>query len=75
MQAFQKRCVRCTPPILSVLLLLTAFGTPARAADDDLEKAGDILQFAILAAGFLGTYMADEPEGRVQFFQTYLSSV
>ncbi len=63
--------------VVAVVLLLLGPGlqVPVARADDDLTKVGDALQYLIPAAGFAGTYVADDPEGRAQFFKTYISSM
>ena len=61
------------------VLLSTAFmGIPAAYAsstDENIEEAGDWLQFIIPAAGLVGTYIADDEEGRYQFWKNYASSI
>lgn len=62
---------------VSVVLLLlgSTLQIPVVHGGDDLTKVGDALQFLIPGAGLAGTYVADDPEGRAQFFKSYLSSI
>lgn len=65
-----------TLSVAVVLLLLgSALRVPVACGESDLETAGDALQFLIPGAGLVGTYVADDPEGREQFFKSYLSSI
>ena len=52
---------------ITVMLSMATMGIPAAYAnstDENIEKAGDWLQFIIPAAGLAGTYIADDEEGR-----------
>ncbi len=63
--------------VVTVVLILlgSALQVPvARGENRDLIEAGDYLQVLIPAAGLAGTYVADDPEGRSQFWKTYLSA-
>ena len=46
----------------------------ALAGSDQLEEAGDILQFALPISAMVGTFVADDPEGRWQYVQSFLAS-
>lgn len=67
--------VKRSAAIMAALFLIDGLGSMAHAKNEDLENAGDILQFLIPAAGLAGTYVADDPEGRIQFWETYLSAI
>ena len=57
--------------LLVIILGLTWISpTMAKAEDSDLRSFGDIMQFALPAAGLVGTFIADDPEGRHQWAWT-----
>ena len=66
--------------ILSVIIILSVIflripDAFSSSTDENIETAGDWLQFLIPAAGLAGTYIADDHEGRVQFWKNYISSI
>lgn len=67
--------LRC-PAAAAMMMLVVVLCVPnVRASDDTLIELGDYLQLLIPAAGLAGTYVADDPEGRIQFWQTWGSSI
>ena len=57
-------------------LVSFTFGiSPANATTNTAEEIGDWLQYLLPAAGFVGTYVADDPEGRKQWFKGVGGSV
>lgn len=55
--------------------LVLCLQAPVIASDEDLEEFGDIMQFALPLAGFASTYIADDPEGRKQFWKSFATSL
>ena len=43
---------------------------PAACADEPVHGAGDVLQLLIPASGYAATWLADDEEGRGQFYQS-----
>ena len=70
-----KRHIGIIAGISILVLLQTVFNPKAKASDDALVEMGDYLRILLPAAGFAGTYVVDDPEGRIQFWQTWGSSV
>ncbi len=61
---------------ISIMLLTTVWIPSVWAIDDDtLIDWGDSLQLLLPIAGFTGTFIADDPEGRIQFLQTFGTSL
>ncbi|MCG8687431.1 MAG: phosphatase PAP2 family protein [Desulfobacterales bacterium] len=58
-----------------VVICLTFNPYSAQSSSDSIEDVGDWLQYLLPAAGFLGTFPADDPEGRIQWAKTMGSSV
>ncbi len=44
-------------------------------AENDFEKFGDIMQYALPAAALAGTYVADDKEGRKQFAYSFATAL
>ena len=57
---------------LSFVLLFLPF---AVQAGDDVETSGDILRAAIPLAAYAMTFHRDDPEGRVDFYQSFAANV
>lgn len=55
--------------------LVLCLQPPVLASDEDLEEFGDIMQFALPIAGFTSTYIADDLEGRKQFYKSFATSL
>jgi len=54
---------------LASTLLFGVSPIAVSAGDDELEKAGDIIYLALPLAGFVGTYIENDPVGRIQFLK------
>lgn len=67
--------LRCPAAAAMVMLVVVLCVPNVRASDDTLIELGDYLQLLIPAAGLAGTHVADDPEGRIQFWQTWGSSI
>ncbi len=57
------------------LLAILCVNTHPLYADSTSEEIGDYLQYLLPAAGLMGTYIADDKEGRIQWLQTTASSI
>ncbi len=59
--------------LLSSSLLIAM---PSHASSsDNIDKAGDILSFAIPAVAYGSTYYMDDKEGREQFYYSFATNV
>lgn len=63
------------PWIICVLLATTMFFRPAAASADAHEAAGDLLMLGIPAAAYASTLYLDDQEGRMQFYQSFATTV
>lgn len=62
---------------LSLLLISSSLlsGIPTHAAHADIERAGDIIAFAIPALAYGSTYYKDDKAGRQQFYYAFGANV
>ena len=44
-------------------------------ASDEVEKAGDVLQYLIPAAAYGATFYFEDPDGRVQFYKSFVANL
>ena len=67
----QRKSLNCMTLILAAVLMLSwlhpSMGIASDSGESDLRTFGDIMQFALPAAGLAGTFIADDPEGRYQW--------
>lgn len=64
----QHKFLNCISLMLGIAIVLSwAFPVAGSAEDSDLRSFGDVMQFALPAAGLVGTFIADDPEGRYQW--------
>ena len=67
----QRKFLNSMTLILAAVLMLSwlhpSMGNAADSGESDLRTFGDIMQFALPAAGLAGTFIADDPEGLYQW--------
>lgn len=71
----RSREIICNLVLVYVLFL---FASDVQASDnttETLEDFGDIMQFALPLAGLGATFVADDPEGRKQFYKSYITAI
>ncbi|MCZ6889207.1 MAG: phosphatase PAP2 family protein [Gammaproteobacteria bacterium] len=65
---------RLTVTVLAFAFLSGTNPNAVSAGDEELEKAGDILQLLLPVAGFAATYIDRDPVGRIQFLKAAVTT-
>lgn len=62
-------------PLCLFIVLIIISGQSNAQGTSNTEKSGDILQIALPATAYVATFAMDDPEGRNQFYKSFLTNI